>query len=208
MHRPGASTAGPRAPTLRGMGEAAQRLKMTPAEYLAFERAAEQKHEYADGEIFAMAGGTREHSLLGHNVEVELGIALRERPCEVHGSDLKIKAADGKYHYADAFVLCGPPVFEDDTRDVVQNPTVIVEVLSDSTERYDRGDKFENYRTLATFVEYVLVSQTGVLVEHFHRLPDGTWLYRALGPGELLVLSSLGCEIPVDRLYAKVFPAA
>src|SRR5258708_7489239 len=119
------------------MGEPARQLKMTPQEYLALERASDEKHEYVDGEIFAMSGGTREHSLVGHNVEVELGTALRERPCEVHGSDLRIKTASGKYHYADAFVLCGPPVFEDETRDAVQNPTVIVEVLSDSTERYD-----------------------------------------------------------------------
>jgi Uma2 family endonuclease len=190
------------------MGEAARWLKMTPAEYLAFERASEEKHEYVDGEIFAMAGGTHEHSLIGQNVAGELRSALLERPCRVHGSDLKLKTAAGKYHYADAFVICGPPVFEDETRDVVQNPKVIVEVLSDSTERYDRGDKFASYRTIGTLVDYVLVSQTAVLVEHFHRLADGTWLYRALGAGETLVLPSLECEIPVDRLYLKVFPAA
>jgi Uma2 family endonuclease len=185
-----------------------QRPKMTPAEYLAFERASDDKHEYVDGEIFARSGSTREHSLLGHNVGVELGNALLERPCEVHGSDMKIKTPAGKYHYADGFVLCGPPVFEDETRDVVLNPKVIVEVLSESTERYDRGDKFASYRGIATFEDYVLVSQTAVLVEHFHRLADGTWLYRALGPGEQLVLASLGCQIPVDRMYLKVFPAA
>jgi Uma2 family endonuclease len=190
------------------MGEAARKLKMTPEEYLAFERASEEKHEYVDGEIFAMSGGTREHSLVCHNVTRELGIALLERPREVHGPDLKIKTAAGKYHYADAFVLCGPPVFEDETRDVVLNPKAIVEVLSDSTERYDRGDKFASYRTVGTFVDYVLVSQTSVLVEHYHRLADGSWLYRALGAGEKLVLPSLECEIPVDRLYLKVFPAA
>ena len=81
-------------------------------------------------------------------------------------------------------------------------------MLSDSSERYDRGDKFTSYRTLETLEDYILVSQTTVLVEHYHRLPDGTWLYRALGPGEQLVLASLGCAIPLDRIYLKVFPAA
>lgn len=189
------------------MGEPAAQWKMTPAEYLTFERASDEKHEYVAGEIFAMSGGTREHSLLGHNVGVELENALLERPCEVHGSDLKIKSAPDKYHYADAFVLWGSPVFEDEARDVVVNPKVIVEVLSASTERYDRGDKFASYRAIETFADYVLVSQTAVLVEHFHRQSDGTWLYRALGPGSRLVLPSIGCELEVDRLYRKVFAA-
>src|SRR5689334_17788040 len=123
------------------MGDAARRLKMTPEEYLAFERASEQKHEYVDGEIFAMAGGTREHNLIAANVVGELRSALLERPCEVYGSDQKLKTPAGKYHYPDVSVICGPPVFEDETRDVMLNPRAIVEVLSDSTERYDRGDK-------------------------------------------------------------------
>jgi Uma2 family endonuclease len=188
------------------MGEPAQKLRMTPGEYLAFERVSDERHEYVDGEIFALAGGTREHNLIAANVTRELGNALLERPCEVYGSDQKINAAAGKYHYPDASVICGPPVFADASRDVMLNPRVIVEVLSESTERYDRGDKFASYRAIATFADYVLVSQTAVLVEHFHRLPDGTWLYRPLGPGEQLVLPSLDCAIPVDRLYLKVFP--
>ncbi len=190
------------------MGEAAQTLKMTPAEYLAFERASDERHEYVDGEIFAMSGGTRAHSLIGENVGGELRSALEARPCESHGSDLKIKTAADTYHYADAFVLCGEPKYEDETTDVVLNPKVIVEVLSDSTERYDRGDKFKSYRTLATLDDYVLVSQHSVFVEHYHRLPDGDWLYRALGPGSKLSLASIGAEIEVDRLYLKVFEAA
>ena len=188
------------------MGEPAVKSPVPYDEYLRRLEASDERLEYVDGEIFAMSGGTREHSLLGHNVGVELGTALLDRPCEVHGSDLKIKSAAGKYHYADAFVLCGATVFEDEARDVVLNPKVIVEVLSPSTERYDRGDKFAAYREIASFMDYVLVSQAAVLVEHFHRQADGTWLYRTLGPGERLVLPSLGCEVSVDRLYLEVFP--
>jgi Uma2 family endonuclease len=179
---------------------------VTPEEYLAFERASEQKHEYADGEIFARAGGTREHNLIAANALGELSSALLEGPCEVYGSDQKIVTPAAKYHYPDVSVACGP-TFEDATRDAMRNPKVVVEVLSDSTERDDRGDKFASYRAIPSFVEYVLVSQTAALVEHYRRLPDGTWLYRTLGPGEVLALPSLGCEIPVDRLYLKVFPA-
>ena len=190
------------------MGQAAAPLRMTPREYLTFERASTEKHEYVDGEVFAMAGGTREHNLAAANAVGELRSALLDRPCEVYGSDMKIKAVDDEqYHYADAFVLCGRPVFEDDTRDVVQNPKVIVEVLSDSTERYDRGDKFAGYRTIDTVTDYVLVSQKKARVEHFHRHPDGTWSFRVLGPGEALALTDLGCEIAVDRIYWKVFSA-
>lgn len=188
------------------MGDAAPRRRMTPEEYLAFERASEQKHEYVDGEIFAMSGGTREHSLLGSNVTTSLSLALRRRPCEVHTSDMKVRSGrEPEYHYPDVSVVCGKPIFEDETRDVLLNPKVIVEVLSESTERYDRGDKLDSYGTIASLEEYVLVSQTKVRVEHYHRGPDGTWIYRKLGAGELLVLPSIGCEIPVDEIYLKVF---
>jgi Uma2 family endonuclease len=191
------------------MGEAAPSVPMTSEEYLAFERASEQRHEYADGEIFAMSGGTREHSLIGQNIARELGNALLDQPCEVHGSDMRIKiVATGRYFYPDVSVVCGQPRFEDEKRDTLLNPILIVEVLSDSTERYDRGDKFASYRTLDSLQHYVLASQTKALVEHYQRQRDGTWVYRALGPGERLLLASLGCEIEVDRAYLKVFDAS
>src|SRR5580704_12064319 len=107
------------------MGEAAETVRMTPEEYLAFERASEQKHEYANGEIFAMSGGTREHSLIGQNIARELGNALLDRPCEVHGSDMRLKVlASKRYFYPDVSVICGAPRFEDGTRDTVLNPRV------------------------------------------------------------------------------------
>ena len=181
-------------------------MHMTPAEYLAFERASEEKHEYADGEVFAMAGSSWAHGLIAGNLAGELRTALAQQPCAVNGADIKIQAADKRhYHYADVVVVCGPPVFEDARKDVLLNPLLIAEVLSDSTERYDRGAKFASYRTIPTLQDYLLVSQTSVQVEHYHRRSDGTWIFRVLGPDQLLELSSLRCSVPVEGIYAKVF---
>lgn len=188
------------------MGQAAPRTQVSEQEYLAYERAAEERHEYADGEIFAMSGGTWEHSLIASNITGELRAALLERRCTVHGSDMRIHIpSTGRYTYADALVVCDRPVFTDEARDTLENPTVIVEVLSDSTERYDRGDKFEQYQTIASLKDYVLVSQKKVRVEHFRKQPDGTWVLRVAGPGDGIVLDSVGCELRVDRVYLKVF---
>jgi Uma2 family endonuclease len=187
------------------MGQAAVRIGLSPEEYLAFERSSDQKHEYADGEVFAMAGASRRHSLLTVNVQRELSVALLDRPCEVHTSDMRIKIASrGRYVYPDASVVCGEPVFEDAEVDTLVNPKLVVEILSDSTEGYDRGDKFTQYRTIPSFTDYVLVSQNAVRVEHFQRRADGRWLLTIAGPGEKLVLESVGVTLDVDRLYVKV----
>jgi Uma2 family endonuclease len=186
------------------MAEPALRGRLTAEEYLAFERSAEERHELVDGEIFAMAGGTREHSLLALNVGSELRAALRRAPCEVFNSDLRIKV-ESRYTYADVVVSCGTPRFEDPKRDTLLNPTAIVEVLSESTERYDRGEKFALYRTLSSFQEYLLVSQKQAQVEHFLRQPDDSWLLRVYGAGETVLLPSLACELSVDEIYFRVF---
>jgi len=188
------------------MGQAALRTGLSEQDYLAFERAAEERHEYADGEIFAMSGGTWEHSLIASNINGELRSALREQRCTAHGSDMRIHIpSTGRYTYADAMVVCGEPVFTDDVRDTVINPVVIVEVLSDSTEKYDRGDKFEQYQAIASLRDYVLVSQKKVRIEHFRKQADGTWVLRTVGAGERVVLESVGCELAVDLAYLKVF---
>ena len=188
------------------MGPAAARTKLSEQEYLAFERAAEERHEYADGDIFAMSGGTWEHSLIAGNIHGELRTALLNRPCSTHGSDMRIHIPTTKrYTYSDTLVVCGQPVFTDTSRDTLVNPIVIVEVLSDSTESHDRGDKFEQYETIPSLVDYVLASQKKVRIEHFHRQADGTWQRRVAGPGERIVFESLGCELDVDRAYLKVF---
>lgn len=190
------------------MGQAVLRTTVSEPEYLAFERAATDRHEYADGEIFSMAGGTWEHSLVASNVQRELGSALRALRCVAHGSDMRIHIpSTGRYTYADALVVCGQPVFTDEVRDTLVNPIVIVEVLSDSTEKYDRGDKFEQYQTIASLRDYLLVSQKKARIEHFSRQEDGTWVLRTSGAGERIALASIGCEVEVDLAYAKVFEA-
>lgn len=188
------------------MAQAAVRTGLSPQEYLELERSSPLRHEYADGEIFAMAGGTLEHSAVAANVLGELRSALRGRGCRVLTSDMRIKiAAARRYVYPDGAVVRSRPEFEDDQRDTLLNPRVVVEVLSDSSEAYDRGDKFAQYRTLPSLEEYVLASQKAPRIEVFTRQADGSWLLRFHGPGERAELSSLGCTLDVDRVYQDVF---
>lgn len=190
------------------MGQAALRTGMSEQEYLAFERSSPEKHEYADGEIFAMSGGTIEHSAVAANIIRELGNSLFGKGCRTLTSDMRLKIpSTGRYVYPDGSVVCGPPEFVDDTRDTLLNPRLIIEVLSDSSEAYDRGDKFAGYRSIASFQEYVIASQKEPRIEVFTRQPDGSWMLRVHGPGERAALASVGCAIEVDRVYADVFEA-
>ncbi len=177
------------------------------ADYLEIERASSRKHAFLDGEIFDMAGGTHEHSLIASNFVGEFRAGLKTLPCVAHGSDLRIFIPrTGLYTYSDALIVCGEPSFTDDARDTITNPVVIVEVLSDSSEAYDRGEKFMHYRSIPTLCDYVLASQKGVLVEHFARDGEGNWVLRALGPGGRLELTARPLRLEVDDLYVKVFP--
>jgi len=187
------------------MRQAAIQSQLSPEEYLAFERTSEQRHEYADGEIFAMSG-TREHSLVAVNISSELSLALEDRPCTVHVSNMRFKIqATGRYVYPDVSVVCGPPAFEDAARDTLLNPVVVIEVLSDSSEAYDRGDKFAHYRSIESLKDYVLASQKEARIEHFRRLPDGSWLLRIHQRGDRVKIDSIDVELSVDRAYLKVF---
>jgi Uma2 family endonuclease len=178
----------------------------TPEEYLAWERRQPEKHEFHGGEVFAMAGATSEHNQIVANVLGELRSALRQKPCRVFASDLRVTVpATGLYTYPDASVVCGRPELEDDTLDTLLNPLVLVEVLSESTEDYDRGTKFTNYRTIPSFRDYVLISTDKVLVEYHTRQSDGSWLLREYRAGQRFRLESVGCELAVDELYLKVF---
>ena len=180
--------------------------KLTPAEYLDIERAATYRSEYFDGEMFAMAGGSPRHSLIKVNICGEIRARLKRSPCTAYGSDLRILvSATGLYTYPDASVICGPLEFEDQRRDTVLNPTLLVEVLSDSTEAYDRGKKFSHYRQIASLREYLLVPQEEAKIERFLRNDDGTWtLTGASGLDSTLPLPALGIEIALREVYDKV----
>lgn len=179
---------------------------VTPEEYLALERAAERKSEYRDGEIVGMTGATRRHSLITVNISSELNRQLKGRPCEVHVNDLRVLVAARRlYTYPDVIVVCGEPALADRYRDTLTNPTVLIEVLSPSTEGYDRGDKFGHYRTLESLREYLLVSQDRPLVEHFIRRPDGNWLLSdETDLAASIVLPSIECQLAMAEIYDKV----
>lgn len=187
------------------MNEPAEKLPLTPEAYVAWERQQPEKHEYFDGEVFAMAGASREHNLIVANVVGELRNLLRQRPCEVYPSDLRVHVPrTGLYTYPDASVVCGPPELVDAVGDTLLNPSVLVEVLPPSSEAYDRGKKFEQYRSIASLRDYLLISSESAHVEHYARQADGSWLLRDARVGERVTLS-IGCALEVDELYLKVF---
>ncbi len=178
-------------------------------EYLALEESSEVKHEYFDGEIFAMAGGTAEHSLIATNLSGEVRTSVKGSDCQVHGSDMKVLTASGLGTYPDASVACAEPQYEDKKRTTLINPIVIVEVLSESTEAYDRGKKFEHYQTIESLREYVLVAQDRVHVDRFTRQENGQWLLAGYSDlDEAIELPSLACSVPLAEIYRGVeFPA-
>lgn len=180
--------------------------RITAGEYLARERKAEFKSEFFDGEVFAMAGGSPTHSLIAANFVREAGNLLNGTPCVVYNSDLRIKIqATGLYTYPDASIVCGDLEFDDEQRDTVTNPTVIVEVLSDSTEKYDRGRKSSHYRQVPSVREIILISQDEAHVERFVRQPEGGWLLlEARDLAESFELSSLNVTIAMSDLYRHV----
>jgi Uma2 family endonuclease len=185
--------------------------RLTEAEYLEIERRAEFKSEFFQGEIFAMAGGTRLHSLIATNFARELGNRLRGIDCIVYNSDLRVKVEpSGLYTYPDLSVVCGELRFVDGQDDTILNPKVIVEVLSDSTEAYDRGAKFELYRQLSSLQTYLLTSQRQPRVEMFTRQPSGEWLLgEAFGLDAQLALPTLNVTISLGEVFANVvFPPA
>lgn len=180
----------------------APNISLSVDEYLRLEEAAEFRSEYIDGQMVAMAGGTQNHSAIGSNLVRELGNALRQSACTVFGPDMRMRTPSGIYTYADAVVSCDSIQAIDNT---LFNPIVIAEVLSDSTEAYDRGKKFAAYRQIASLQEYLLVSQTKVLVEHFHREQQGVWRMREYcSLDALLTLESLGVTISVSEIYRRV----
>jgi Uma2 family endonuclease len=181
-------------------------VKYTPEEYLKMEREALYKSEYFDGEIFAMSGASRKHNLITLNVSSGLHQQLRKKKCEAYTNDMRIKiSSTGLYTYPDIAVVCSLPQFDDAFSDTLLNPDVIVEVLSPSTEAYDRGAKFRNYRSVPSLSEYLMIHQDTCHVEHFVRQPNGAWLFQEyLTSDDVLKIEAIGCELKLDDIYEKV----
>ena len=183
--------------------------KLTPQEYLAIERAADFKSEFFDGEMFAMAVISKDHSRITVNLTGGFHAAIRGKDCELFSSDLRVKvSANGLYTYPDLTIVCGPVDVEDEQVDVLLNPTLIIEVLSPGTEHYERGKKFDLYRELDSLKEYVLVSQDQYRVEQFLRGNGSEWGYRvAFKEDDIVEFPSVGCSITLKDIYARVvFP--
>ncbi len=183
-----------------------EKPSFTAAEYLTMERQSSEKHEFAFGEIFAMTGATARHVGIVSNLVRELGNQLRHRPCQVYSTDLRVCIdADNRYAYPDVVVVCNPPKFLDDTLDTLLNPELIVEVLSESTRNYDRGDKFQQYRGAPSFREYLLVDQDKVHVERYSKASDGTWsLWETDSINHAVRIESVGIALAVSEIYFKI----
>lgn len=192
----------------------AEKRRLTPAEYLALEVASQGRHEFHAGEMFAMSGGSYWHNLVKDNLAHAVRNRLAGRGCTVLTSDQRVKVdATGLYTYPDVVVFCGKPVFEDGIHYSAVNPLVLAEVLSDSTEKYDRGEKFGHYRQLPSVQEFLVLAQDRVSVERYRRQTagdPGSWLLTAVSdPAGTVDFESLGIAVPVAEIYASVeFPPA
>ena len=180
---------------------------LTEEEYLAIERRAGFRSEFHRGEMFAMAGASRRHNRIVTNLVTSLDNQLRERPCNVYSNDMRVKIPDtGLFTYPDLVVTCGEETFADDEQDTLLNPLVIFEILSDSTEAYDRGKKFEHYQSIGSLATYVLVAQDARRVEQYVRQEDGrAWIYTEThGANAAVEIEVIACGLKLEDVYAKV----
>ncbi len=179
---------------------------VTPEEYLERERLAEYRSEYFQGEIFAMAGGSSRHAWIAMNVGAEFRQQLKGKPCRVSASDLRLRVMPASlYTYPDVMVVCGEIEYADNRKDTILNPVVIVEVLSESTRDYDRGRKFQYYRTLPSLLEYLTVSQDEPHIEHWRRQRENHWeLMEFDDLAQRIQLTSIGCILPLGEVYDKI----
>jgi len=180
--------------------------RYTPEQYLEMDRKAEYRSEYVAGEVVAMAGASREHNRITINIGSALLVQLRGSSCEPFTTDLRVKGrTTGAYLFPDVVAGCAPLEFEDASLDILLNPVVLMEVLSPTTERDDRGWKFAHYRRLATLTDYVMLSQYQPFVEHYTRNSDDKWVLTELrGLSSVLRLPSIGCELPLAVIYERV----
>jgi Uma2 family endonuclease len=194
------------------------RIYFTEEEYLAIERSSEERHEYIDGRIFAMTGESDQHGEICVNLIGHLFAQLSGKPCRARAQNTKVRSGpepkssqnpEGFYSYPDVLVVCGERKFHDEYQDVLLNPNVIIEVLSKSTEAFDRGEKFIRYRTwLPTLSDYILVSQDRPMIEHYRRQSDGEWILSTMdGLDAELKIESIGCSLKLNDVYDSVqFP--
>ncbi|MDD2722946.1 MAG: Uma2 family endonuclease [Methylovulum sp.] len=187
------------------MSAVIQQTSYTAEEYLTLERNAPYKSEFHNGQIFAMTGASRKHNLVSINIAAELRSQLKKRPCEAYINDMRVKAAEMRsYYYPDIAVVCGVARFEDNMLDTLLNPTVVIEVLSPSTEAYDRGGKFSHYRKIASLREYLLVAQDQPIIECFTRQENGWVLTETTGLDAVVKLASIDCSLSLREVYDKV----
>jgi len=179
---------------------------VSPEEYLAQERLAERKSEYFQGEVFAMSGASRPHVWIVANVVIEVGQQLKGKPCRITASDSRLRVTPaGLYTYPDVMVVCGEEQVADNQKDTILNPILIVEVLSDSTRDYDRGRKFQYYRTLPSLMEYLTIEQDEPHVEHWTRQPENQWNLAEFDElRQSIQLKSIGCTLPLAEVYDKI----
>ena len=180
--------------------------KMTPEEFLAFERASDIRHEYLGGQIIAMGGAKRNHNIVAANLCTEISNKTEDKNCEVYLADMRVfLPASSEYAYPDLTVVCGQPEFQDDVLDTLLNPVLIIEILSASTEAYDRGLKFQLYRSIKTLREYVLISPNQPRIEKYVLHGDGFWVLSETAQLDSeLVLESIDADIPLSRIYRKI----
>jgi Uma2 family endonuclease len=180
--------------------------RLSVDEYLALDRASDVKHEFYDGELFAMAGASEQHNLIVGNLVGELRNALKSRRCRVYPSDMRVLCPTGLRTYPDVSVVCAEPEFEDERRETLLNPLSIIEVLSQSTEAYDRGRKFRHYQTIESLQEYVLVAQDRHQIDYFLRQRNSEqWLFTTVDDVNTAVaLTAIACEVPLVEVYANV----
>jgi len=190
-------------------------LLASPEKYLAFEREADERHEWLDGLIYAIAGESPQHSLISANIITILNLQLRGKPCATYSPNIKVYSRlptdvglKGLFSYPDCLVVCGQALFHDQHRDVLINPRLVIEVLSPTTERYDRGKKFLRYQQNTSLTDYVLVAQDYPSIEHYARQGEGSWDYSITT--ELtgsVALTSLECRLPLAEVYDRIeFP--
>ena len=177
----------------------------TPEEYLTFEREAEEKHEFIDGEIVAMAGASREHNLIGVNVSSELRFALKGKSCEVYANDMRVRMRNRRYGYPDVVVVCGEPQFDNDEFDVLLNPTLVIEVLSKSTRFRDKTEKLIAYQKMESLRECLLVEQIEPRIEHYIKQTSKQWLLKIYEDlTEVVFIEAIECRLPLAEIYAQI----